>query len=390
MGDLLASVLTGMRIVEWCSGIAGPLAGRRLRDFGATVTRLELPDEQDWLQAAGACLSPSVDSVVFEALNAGKQCVSMGTDWRNNKDLENELSSADIVITDKTREQVDAAGLRLLRSDVEAGVSPVIWVSVTPHGPRGPWARMPGSELTVEASTGYMGYIGIEPGASRLGNYVGEIGTGIFATQAALAAIYAKAERSAGGQWIDVSVMQSLLSMASIQVAAHADPDDFLGPRIRGEFYPPQRGWRCSDGQITFAFGGAVGKSGRPGWVNFVQEIGAGWMLEDERFDEFGLDTTGLGIRVEETREAYEDAFSSYTCDELVRLIREYGGSAARFQTLPEALNHPQVHKLGLVHDAANTGASVTRIPGIRVLGRPPQSDCAREGMTGKEGIEHD
>ena len=110
---------------------------------------------------------------------------------------------------------------------------------------------------------GYTRYVGTggQP-AVRLGANVAGCATGIFAAQAVLAALYAR-RTSQRGQRVDLSLLNSLLAMKTVHLAAQSDPDASEGPRVGGAYDPPERGWKTRDKPITFAFGGAVGAEGR-------------------------------------------------------------------------------------------------------------------------------
>lgn len=380
-------LLGGVRVVELASGIAAALAGRRLADLGAEVTKFEEGDG-DWMRRAEPRVPGTSRGATFESLHRGKAFRRFDVDDRSTiDDLVQTVGDADVFICDRSVDWLDAYGFGGLRARTEAGQTDAAWILLSAYGPQGPWRDVPGSELTCQAASGYTTYIGQRGDPpSRLGTNVGETATGIFAVQAVLATMYARRTHGVRGQVVTLSTMQSLLSMASIQIAAQAAPDDYLGPRVGGAFYPPQRGWRCADGQITFAFGGAVGKDGRPGWKEFITELGGEWMFDDPRFDPAGVHTTGLGVRVEETRADYEQLFQNYSADYLVDRVRSLGGSAAKYQTLVEALTHPQVEALGITKSVDDPIGRVTRFPAWNPAagtGADPKRETdGREGPT--------
>jgi crotonobetainyl-CoA:carnitine CoA-transferase CaiB-like acyl-CoA transferase len=206
---------------------------------------------------------------------------------------------------------------------------------------------------------GYTRYLGVngEP-AVRLGADVGACGTAIFATQAILAALYWRA-RSGHGQRVDLSLLNSLLSMKSVHLAAQSDPDIFEGPRVGGAYDPPERGWRTADAPITFAFGGAVGAEGRPGWTLFVETIGLAHLLDDPRFDKSGRRTTGLGPKAREFKSEYEAGFMTRPAAEVVARVREFGGLASAYLTHEDLLAEPQMLALEIIHSVPSRAGPV-------------------------------
>lgn len=344
------SILKNIHVIEFAQGVAGPLAAVRLSDLGAEVIKWET-GSGDWLRAVPPFVNGTAIGATFFELNRGKKSQSLGDTPLSSKDqLLEQLKTADVFITDRHADELKAMGLEGLDGDTYAPNPRLVRVFISPWGSQGPWSKRLGSELTAQAMAGYTRYLGsrTEP-ACRLGADVASTGTGIFAVQAVLAALLAIKRGLSQGQCIQVSLLNSLIALKSIHLAAQSDPDTYAGPRVGGANYPPERGWKTKDEPIFFAFGGSVGASGRPGWVKFAEEAGFTSLLEDARFDPIGRTTTGYGSKVQEVRGDYEREFARYTAEELVTLIRKYSGNAASYQRLDQALRHPQTTALEVI-----------------------------------------
>lgn len=354
------SVFSGIRVVEFAQGVPGPLAALRLGDLGADVVKIEHA-EGDWLRGAAPLIPGTETSAAFFELNRGKRSVVVGREPSTDKTLlQTLLKNADVLITDRPCEEWAALGVEGVDQDPFALNPRLIIVSISAWGDRGPMRNHKGSELAVQAMAGYTRYLGtLGAPACRLGADVASAGTGIFACQAVLAALLWR-RRGGKGQRISLSLLNSLLALKSIHLAAQSDPDDYAGPRVGGASYPPERGWKTRDEPIFFAFGGSVGAQGRPGWVKFAEEAGFTRLLEDPRFDKIGRDSTGYGVKVQELRAEYEREFSRYSAEELVAMIRKYAGNAATYQRADEAINHAQTQALGVVQSvSAHEGGAI-------------------------------
>jgi crotonobetainyl-CoA:carnitine CoA-transferase CaiB-like acyl-CoA transferase len=166
--------------------------------------------------------------------------------------------------------------------------------------------------------------------------------------------------KSGKGQHISLSLLNSLLALKSIHLAAQSDPDRYAGPRVGGANNPPERGWKTKDEPIFFSFGGSVGAEGRPGWVEFVKEVGLERLLDDKRFDKNGRNSTSHGTDVHALRGEYEKGFARHSAEYLVDVIRKYAGNAAVYQSADAAIRHPQTAALGIVQSVpAGAGAEV-------------------------------
>jgi len=351
------SVLKTIRVVEFAEGVPGPLAALRLSDLGANVIKVESA-EGDWLRNAAPALPGSPMSAAFFELNRGKRSVVLG----DKLSLSDVLKNADVFITDRTPEQLAALGVAGIDAEPYAANPKLVRVAISPWGDRGPLANVKGSELAAQAMAGYTRYLGSRDApACRLGADVACAGTGIFAVQATLAALIARA-KSGVGQRVTLSLLNSLLALKSIHLAAQSDPDVYAGPRVGGANYPPERGWKTKDEPIFFAFGGSVGAEGRPGWVKFCEEAGFNRFLTDERFDKIGRDSTGYGVRVPELRAEYEREFARYSAEELVAMIRKHAGNAASYQRADQALAHAQTQALGVVREVPAAGGATVRV----------------------------
>ena len=351
------SVLKKIRVVEFAEGVPGPLAALRLSDLGADVIKVESV-EGDWLRNAAPALPGSEMSAAYFELNRGKRSVVL-----NEKlTLSALLKNADVFITDRTPEQLAALGVTGLDAEPYAANPKLVRIAISFWGDRGPLRLNKGSELAAQAMAGYTRYVGSrEAPACRLGADVACAGTGIFAVQATLAALIARA-KSGIGQRVTLSLLNSLLALKSIHLAAQSDPDVYAGPRVGGANYPPERGWKTKDEPIFFAFGGSVGAEGRPGWVKFCEEAGFNRLLEDPRFDKIGRDSTGYGVQVQELRADYEREFARYSAEELVALIRKHAGNAASYQRADQALAHPQTEALGMVREVPAAGGATVKV----------------------------
>ncbi|MEQ8813512.1 CaiB/BaiF CoA-transferase family protein [Thalassobaculum sp.] len=358
-------MLPPLRIVEFAEGVAGPLAALRLGDLGADVVKIEA-EQGDWLRGCPPFLSDGRTSAAFFSLNRGKRALGLGARPATAGDLLRRLlETADVLITDRTLEELEALGIRGLGEEVWAANQRLVTVCISPFGDAGPLTGKPASELTAQAMAGYTRYLGSrDRPAERLGADVAGVSTGIFATQAALAALLWR-RRSGRGQRVSVSMLNSLLSMKTVHLAAQSDPDEYSGPRVGGANDPPDRGWATGDSPITFMFGGSVGAEGRPGWVQFVEQMGLEWMLDDPRFDKAGRETTGLGPKARTLKPEYESAFVKRGSAEIVDAVRALGGLGSAYQTPAEAIAHPQAVALGVTASVPGPDGSLVSVLGF-------------------------
>ncbi|MBN9078716.1 MAG: hypothetical protein BGN87_23165 [Rhizobiales bacterium 65-79] len=343
------TLLKGVRIIELADGVAGPMASCRLGDLAADVIKIE-EGEGDWMRRSPPFLKDGRTSAVFYALNRGKRSLRLVGEPQDARILQTLLARSDILITD--RSDTDLARLGLDEALSDKGNPKLIVARISAYGASGPLAGKAGSELCAQAMAGYTRYLGsaMQPSV-RLGADVAGVSTAIFTTQAVLAALIERG-RSGRGQRIDLSLLNSLLAMKTVHLAAQSDPDSFEGPRVGGAYDPPESGWATADAPVTFAFGGAVGANGRPGWTSFVKAVGLQYLLDDPRFDKNGRSTTGLGPKARELKGEYEKSFRRMPASEVVAQVRRFGGFASAYLTHRQLMAEPQARVAEVVVDA--------------------------------------
>ena len=375
--------LSGIRIVEAASGVAGPMAGCRMADLGADVIKLERAGG-DFMRSAGPRLADGEMSAAFFALNRGKRSVLLATgEPEARAQILGLAKGADVLIVDETFDDLIGSGGKGMDGKGMDLPDSLIVLDISALGRKGPLAGKPGSELGVQAMAGYTRYVGRQQNPPvRLGADVAGASTAIFAVQAALAALISR-RKSGRGQRIELSLLNSLLSMKTVHLAAQSDPDTFEGPRVGGAYDPPERGWATADAPITFAFGGAVGAEGRPGWTQFVEAMGLSRMLSDPRFDKTGRQTTGLGPKARELKSEYEAEFVKHPAAEVVANVRKFGGFASAYLTHAALLNEPQMAALDVIQKVEHGAGSQ---PALGFPVRFAGSDLALRGNAPRLG----
>jgi crotonobetainyl-CoA:carnitine CoA-transferase CaiB-like acyl-CoA transferase len=318
-----------------------------LGDLGARVLKVE-PLEGDWARQ----LEPrqGSHSAVFLALNRNKESLAVDYQTAAGREIMQRLARrADMVICEILPDQARALGLDY--ATLAAHNPQLIYGLLTPFGEHGPWANRIASELVVQAASGYPRYLG------RYGDEPVRIGTdaastvgGVFLLQGLLAALFYRL-RHGVGQRVAVSQLGALYAVKTIQIAAQCDPDTWEGYHCWGPYNPPDTGWQTQDRPIVFSFGEFTG--GGPGkqsqWPAFCHALGLDHLLQDQRFEPDGKNSTGLGADVAALRSLYEAAFRHYPAAELVALIRRLEGAAYPYHTYETLFADAQAHILQLL-----------------------------------------
>jgi crotonobetainyl-CoA:carnitine CoA-transferase CaiB-like acyl-CoA transferase len=331
-----------LTVVELTQGVAGPFATMQLGDFGARVIKIE-PLQGDWTRAAGP---PFVGdhSALFLSLNRNKQSLALDDTTAQGMELLRQLvARADVLVVDLP--PAERQRRQVTYTDFAALQPRLIYCAITPFGEQGPLANCQGSELVLQAMSGYTRYVG-EPGGEpvRLGADIAGINSALFAYQAIVAALLVR-QQSGIGQEVQVSQLGSLLTTKTIMLGAQSNPDDWDGFHLAASTDGPEHGWQTRDRAMTFDFG-----TSPDGWQQFCRRLGLDHLIDDARFTDW-YRTMCLGAEAQGLRHEYERGFADRTAAELIALIRELGGNAFPYLSYDDLLDSEPVRSLELLED---------------------------------------
>jgi len=262
--------LTGIRVLELGSTIAGPSAGRHLADLGADVIKVE-PPEGDQLRTWGE-LAPDGTSWWFKSHNRNKQLVTF--DLREPADVATVQQLAvtcDVVLENFRPGWLEERGLGPIA--LRALKPELIYVSISGYGQTGPYARRPGYGNIAEAMGGLRYITGeADRPPMRVGISIGDELAGLHAVVGVLAALHARS-RDGRGDVVDVSLVESTFSLleATLPEYVHCNRvNERTGNRYLraapNSVYPTRDGaWLAIGGNSQSIFRRLTALMGQPG-----------------------------------------------------------------------------------------------------------------------------
>ncbi len=268
------SPLSGLRVVDLSSWIAGAYCTKLLADGGAEVIKIESPagDHLRRWSASGAEIPPDDDGALFNFLGASKRSVVAEAGVAGDlASLHQLLSSADAVVWSHGSELAELASLaptEILRAHPH-----LIVTSITPFGLEGPWSEKAATEFTLQAWSGAV--VGLARGLPdrapvHVGGQVGEWLSGLFA---AIGTLAARRRGSQSGELVDVSMLETLAMCLTYYPVTF---NDQLGrPMRRRRFIPTPGVGAASDGLVGLGCG--TGQQ----WLDFCVMVGHPEWMED-------------------------------------------------------------------------------------------------------------
>ncbi len=253
----MTAPLAGVKVVELARILAGPWAGQLLSDLGAEVTKVESPEGDDTRRWGPPFIEREGDrsAAYFHCCNRGKR--SVVADFRSPEGQEavrQLVAEADVLI-----ENFKVGGLKKYGLDYESlrEVNPrLVYCSITGFGQDGPYAARAGYDYIIQGMSGLMSVTGAPDGQPmKVGVAVTDIFTGLYASNAILAALYQR-DRTGRGQQVDLALFDVAVGVMANQAMNYLATGD--APQRLGNAHPnlaPYQVFACSDGHLIIAVG---------------------------------------------------------------------------------------------------------------------------------------
>jgi CoA:oxalate CoA-transferase len=337
---ILTKSFQGLRVLDFSTTIAGPHCTRMLADMGAEVIKIE-PAEGETMRTRPPVRNNS--SSVFGGLNVGKK--SLVLDLKSSKGISvvrRLIASSDILV-----ENFRPGVMRRLKLDYASvhELNPrLIYCSISGYGQTGPSAELPAYAPVIHAASGYdMAHLSYQPGRTRpdyCGIYHADVATGAYAFGAVSAALYQR-HTSQKGQHIDVSMLESMLSLTLNEV--QWSQFDVTSPS-RPMFGPVE----TADGYVMVAIASektfqSLGEAaGHPEWMS------------DPRFAKYA-DRRDNWKDLMDGVETWSRTLSTEQC---LASLSEYGVPSSAYRTVAEALSDPQLAHRGALAEVQDDGGT--------------------------------
>jgi crotonobetainyl-CoA:carnitine CoA-transferase CaiB-like acyl-CoA transferase len=328
--------LEGLKVLDLTRLLPGGYCTLLLADMGADVLKVEDPFGGDYVR----WFPPKVkeESAYFLAVNRNKRSMKLNLKDLQGKEIFLEMAqSYDVVVEGFRPGVMDKLGLGY--GKVSATNPRIIYCSISGYGQDGPYSQRAGHDINYIGIAGILGMTGygdrppVVPGVP-----VADFGGGgMLAALGIMMALHHR-ERSGKGQYIDISMMDGVVSWMANAAAKHFVAHD---PQKRGETdlagaLVCYGTYETKDGQYL-----SVGALEPKFWANFCR------LIEREDLVDAQLDALPNGkLKKEIVR-----IFKSKTRDEWLSLLDGQDTCIEKINTVAEALDDPQVRHRKMVVD---------------------------------------
>ncbi len=349
--------LQGIKVIELCHVMAGPVCGLMLADMGAEVIKVEkLPSGDDTRRTVPPKIGD--EAAAFMMMNRNKRgiAVDLKTD-DGRKILYRLLETADVVTENYSRGTMERLGLGY---DTLRQMNPrLIYCAISGFGRTGPYAGRGGFDLIAQGMSGLMSITGEGPGRPpvKVGAPITDITAGILGAMGILAALNAR-HRTGAGQMVDTSLFEAGIVQTYWQSAIALATGVAPGPM--GSAHPlnaPYEAFETSDGWIN------LGAANQATWLRTVELLGRPELASDERFREA---SGRLTHRVELAQELAHE-FRKRTSAEWLAALEQAKVPAGPVFDVLQMHADPQTQARNMVVEVSHTTAGNVKTLGVPV-----------------------
>ena len=334
--------LSGVRILDLTSVVAGPLATQMLGDMGADVIKIEAP-EGDAPRHTGPARSPGM-AALFMSLNRSKRSLVLDLKVESAKEaLWRLIAGADVLVHSMRPQKIDRLGFG---HQVVCAKNPRI-VYAALHGYRdgGPYSGQPAYDDVIQGQSGIAALMSQIAGEPRYAPMIIADKTCALAIAGAVsAALYAR-ERTGRGQFVEIPMFEQMVAFV---LGEHLFGHNFVPPMGSLGYTRVLASWRrpykTRDGYLCMM------AYTQEHWRKFWIMVGKSELHDDPRFD-------CIASRARNIVPLYELAgacIAGKTTDDWLALLREREIPSARVSSLDEVMADPQLKASGFFKRATH------------------------------------
>ncbi|HEV8438068.1 MAG TPA: CoA transferase [Methylomirabilota bacterium] len=348
--------LSGVRVVDLTRILAGPFCSMLLADMGAEVIKIEPPGEGDPVRQQGIIVAGL--SWYFAQFNRNKKSITLDLYSEEGKAILARLIERADVLVENFRPGVlarmgfDEARLRQLNPDL-------VVCGINGYGSAGPYADRPSFDFIAQAMSGFMsvnGRDGEEP--MRAAMPISDLVAGLYGAFGVACALVARRGGRAGGQRVESSLVNGLISMLAYLSAQYLATGE-LPPRT-GNAHPiaaPYGLYHAADGEVAIA----------PSTDEVVRRLFRALEIE-EMLDRAEFATYGARLQHRAAVNALVgDRIRAHSVDHWIERLNAAGVPCGRVADLRAVFSDPQVLAQEMVLEVEHPGHGPVKMTGFPV-----------------------
>jgi crotonobetainyl-CoA:carnitine CoA-transferase CaiB-like acyl-CoA transferase len=346
----------GVKVLDLSQGVAGPYCGMHFARNGADVTKIEPPGTGCWSRQLGKAIGDQTAHSVV--VNRGKRSFAVDLKTSDGLEIAKKLATECNVMIQNYRVG-KLAKLNLDYGSVAKSNPKIIYVAITGFGQKGPRCDQPATDSVMQAYTGMMSINrDINGLPQRINMLAIDFSTGLYAFQAAAAALYGQAMRG-NGKLIETSLLESAMVFQEAAII-----ESYLQGGDAEPIGMPVGSFKTKDGFMS------INARRDSQFKSFCTVIGREKWTDDPRFAGPRQRVVNRDYLLAQIRPIME----TKTSDEWNKLISEADILNAKVQSHIDLFEDTQVQAVNAIRWVEND--TLGRIPMATVPGQPiPETD---------------
>lgn len=328
--------LDGIIVVSLEQAVAAPFATRQLADLGARVIKVERPNVGDFARHYDK--SVLGQSAYFVWLNRSKESLTLDIKHAEAKRILSRLiSGADVFVQNLAPGAAARAGFG--PEELRSKHPRLIVCNISGYGNHGPYAGKKAYDLLIQSEAGVLSVTGTEEVPSKVGMSITDIGTGLHAYAAILAALFQRVKTDTGTS-IEVAMFDAMVEWMNHPLYY----TKFSGKGLRRS--GPDHATIVPYGKFEAGDGNGVifGVQNEREWRTFCEHvIRKPELASDDRYD----NNTKRTVARDEIVSLINAAFASLTSAEVISRLDKAGIANGRLNTPLEVWDHVQLKARG-------------------------------------------
>lgn len=357
--------LEQLKVLDLTRVLAGPYCTMLLRELGAEIIKVEMPETGDDARHYGPFKANK--SVYFLSINRGKESISINLKTEQGKQIIRELvQKIDVLVENFRPGTMEKLGLGY---DLLKEINPrLIYAASSGFGHTGPEAKKPAYDMLVQAMGGMISITGWpDSPPTRVGMSIGDITASLFTAIGICSALYQR-ERTGEGQKIDIGMLDCQVAILENAIVRYQV--DGVPPQPLGNRHPtitPFQAFRAKDDYIIIP----VGNNNL--WQIFCQAIGREELIEHEKFATNKLRTEHL----EELIPLLEAEIGQKTVAEWSEIFEQASFPCSPINTIDKVMTNRQLLARNMFVQVEDK-----EIGSVKIVGNPIKMTSIEEETT--------
>jgi CoA:oxalate CoA-transferase len=350
----MASVLEGIKVLDFTQVYSGPFCTLLLKDLGAEIIKVERPESGD-LTRNDVPHTEGLEGGAYIILNRGKKSLTVDLKTEKGLNICRELvKQVDVLVENFSPGTMEKLGLD---SREMCKLNPkLIYASISAYGQTGPRRDYPGFDPIAQSMGGMTCVTGFPDSPVRCGVSIADFSSGFFAAFAIVGALLHR-QKTSEGQTIDISMQDCIWQLTSIEFSPYYFLANQLPPRLGNGHSAmiPCNLYPTKDGGLVFINAGVLSQ---------VHRLYTAMGREDMINTPMGANQNERIKYRTEIDEAITGWTKNKTTDEITEILKKSDVPCTRLPTFDEVCNDPQLLSRNMIIEVDQAISGKVKAPG--------------------------